>query len=81
MIEGGEGSKKASASFLKKRSKKLLFVVGDGTDGGSHERYGRSKPGSCKIPCEEQKFFGSFFQKRTSSLPSLASFLPSSTPQ
>jgi hypothetical protein len=44
--------KKESASFLKKRSKKLLLT------GPMAVKPARSK---------EQKFFGSFFQKRTSS--------------
>jgi hypothetical protein len=52
----GRRKKKASTSFLKKRSKKLLFsrgfhVAGQGLDGGS----GGGK----------QKSFGSFLQKRT----------------
>jgi hypothetical protein len=46
--------KKESTSFLKKRSKKLLLAVAD-------SQLGRAK---------KQKFFGSFFQKRTFFLPS-----------
>jgi hypothetical protein len=44
--------KRESASFLKKRSKKLLVL--------------RALAGARQRP-QEQKFFGSFFQKRTSS--------------
>jgi len=47
---------KASASFLKKRSKKLLLNWAGGRETGT---------------VTEQKFFGSFFQKRTASLRAL----------
>jgi hypothetical protein len=43
--------KEARASFLKKRSKKLSFTVGFGNTIASARN--------------EQKFYGSFFQKRT----------------
>jgi hypothetical protein len=53
------GKKKGRTSFLKKRSKKLLF-----------HRLGRVLPAQGKAPQpKEQKFFGSFFQKRTLFLP------------
>jgi hypothetical protein len=41
------------SSFLKKRSKKLLFVLASDFPDG--------------LSLHEQKFFGSFFQKRTAS--------------
>ncbi len=44
-------TKQASGSFLKKRTKKLLLIAGAGNAGASAHR--------------KQKFFGSFFQKRT----------------
>jgi hypothetical protein len=46
-----------SSSFLKKRTKKLLLLLSRG-----HVIY----PG---VNRNRQKFFGSFFQKRTASLP------------
>jgi hypothetical protein len=51
----GKASGKKACSFLKKRTKKLLHVAP------------RSRPtqGSTALPETEQKFFGSFFQKRT----------------
>jgi hypothetical protein len=42
--------KKKESSFLKKRSKRLLFF---------------EEARRCNIRFEKQKFFGSFFQKRT----------------
>jgi hypothetical protein len=45
--------KQESSSFLKKRTKKLLLNVGCGC-AGAHAR-------------SEQKFFASFFQKRSAS--------------
>jgi hypothetical protein len=49
--------KEESTSFLKKRSKKLLFIGAD----TRAEGYGRGRRG----PAREQTFFGAFFQKRT----------------
>jgi hypothetical protein len=47
----GRKARQASTAFLKKSSKKLLILVGSGS--GFAKAHG------------EQKFFGSFFQKRT----------------
>jgi hypothetical protein len=47
---GDEGHKEERTSFLKKRSKKRLFIGLSGTTGAR---------------VNIQKFFGSFFQKRT----------------
>jgi hypothetical protein len=49
-----QARRQASTSFLKKRSKKLLIIAPDG---------------STSTAPNTQKFFGSFFQKRTSFLP------------
>jgi hypothetical protein len=54
-------SKEASCSFLKKSTKKLLLV------GIRTEHGGRTN---------SQKFFGSFFQKRTACFLSFAARLP-----
>jgi hypothetical protein len=50
-------AKQRSISFLKKRNKKLLSVA----------RCRGSKRVDSVAPENEQKFFGSFFQKRTTS--------------
>jgi hypothetical protein len=55
-VERGSQSgkdRKESSSFLKKRTKKLLLI--------------EARVGSTARP-KNQKFFGSFFQKRTASL-------------
>jgi hypothetical protein len=51
-------SEEGSISFLKKRNKKLLLVASGG-------RWPVSIVGGAR---RKQKFFGSFFQKRTASL-------------
>jgi hypothetical protein len=53
MVEG-KSRKEARTSFLKKRSKKLLVVWASAFPGNAQPR--------------SQKFFASFFQKRTASL-------------
>jgi hypothetical protein len=56
VVGGREAESEVRPSFLKKRSKKLL----DGCRGSIRQR------------TQGKKFFGSFFQKRTASLPSNA---------
>jgi hypothetical protein len=56
--EPGGQSSEESGSFLKKRTKKLLSVA----------RCRRPNQENTRRPEIEQKFFGSFFQKRTASL-------------
>jgi hypothetical protein len=50
---GKAGRKEERSSFLKKRSKKLLFLLASVSPG--------------RLSPKSQKFFGSFFQKRTAS--------------
>jgi hypothetical protein len=54
----GANAKQGSISFLKKRNKKLLFIA--------CSTYGHFE--SDMLRQKEQKFLGSFFQKRTTSL-------------
>jgi hypothetical protein len=54
-VGGGSGQRKGRSSFLKKRSKKLLLLL---------SRLGGKVRGGYAMPWA-QKFFGSFFQKRT----------------
>jgi hypothetical protein len=70
----GKEEGKASTSFLKKRSKKLLFVwrPGGGNDPAlTRRRVGFSPPTQAQnlhgAPSNLQKFFASFFQKRSAS--------------
>jgi hypothetical protein len=60
-----KGEEEESTSFLKKRSKKLLIIAPDGSTGA---------------PPKVQKFFGSFFQKRTFFLPVGVPEWPASSP-
>jgi hypothetical protein len=51
---GGDLGSEGRTSFLKKRSKKLLVILAAASPNG--------------LGPDSQKFFGSFFQKRTTSL-------------